>query len=424
MKLKNVLLTVGLALSIGGGVGAGLALQSAKTVVETKADSSSPLEVFYFDVSSYGVSDYDFYAYIWTQTYTDGNWVDSNQTVVKATQVSGMYSLFEVNNSSGANAVIACAVTKNASFTTSDWSNVKKQTWDKKPQWSNGIPTQNAEYGVNTLTIGDLADGKYDATWQTRDPSIVDGAYLKGTYHGTEDWANPATLSNDKVTESIVWNSSENKAHATLELYAGDTFKFCRYQNGVQIAMPTTFSIETTDSTYYPVGYSSNNVRVTNSGIYYITVGYGTDGNASNFWYYFDNSATVFANEFLNSMTCDSNGINEPSWNDGYNWSYFSTWYSNTLDSYAKDTFYSATINDGGSSIEKCVSRHNTIVTNHGYAAFVTNSSGTARSGVAAPITSSIFVGSDNSTLIIAVVSFATILATSGFFFLRRKKEQ
>ena len=421
MKLKNVLLTLGLAMGVGAGTS--LVANINQAPIETKADSSSPLSVFYFDVSSYGVSDYDFYAYLWTQTLTDGNWNNSNQTVVKATQVSGMYSLFEVDNSSGANSVIACAVTKGTSFTTSDWSNVQKQTYDKKPEWSNAIPAQNSQYGENTLKITSQSGANYDAVWETRDPSIVDGAYLKGTYHGSEDWTSPATLSNDKVTESITWSTSENKAYATLELYAGDTFKFCRYQNGMQIAMPTTFSIETTDSTYYPVDYSGNNVRVANSGIYYITVGYGTDGNASNFWYYFDNSATVFANEFLDSMTCDSNGINEPSWNDDYSWSYFSTWYNKTLDSYAKDTFYRANINDEGSSIEKCVSRHNTIVTNHHYAAFVTSSSGTARADAIAPTISSLFVNSDNSALIITIAGVSAILVAGGFFFLRRRKE-
>ena len=85
---------------------------------------------------------------------------------------------------------------------------------------------------------------------------------MRGTYHGTENWSTNISLSNDKVTESITFDTSENKAYATLELYAGDVFKFDRYQNGRDIGMAVTYSIESSDNIYYPVGWADNNVTV------------------------------------------------------------------------------------------------------------------------------------------------------------------
>ena len=264
---------------------------------------------------------------------------------------------------------------------------------------------------------------------------IENGYYLRGIYQGNEDWSNNAVLSNTTVTESIAYNSTDSQLHATLELYGGDTFKFVRYEDGDEIQnWVAAQSVESSDATYYPVSQDGNaNFVVSNDGIYYLNLGYGnTYGDTQYWWCYFDNSASVFAYEFLNSMTCDGTGVSGPTWKqipdkeDYYSWEYFSDYYTYHLDDYAKDTFYDAESNPSGTNIENAVARYQIIVKNHGYTPFMRNSSNVLRSAPTFfnPLKLVVDDGNNVTTLIIIIASSVALLSVTALSILVIKKRK
>lgn len=418
-KLRKLLIGLaGLSLSVGAAVGVGL--NADKGAKEAKATGGATI---YLD-NAWVAGGAD------TAKYWVHEWDSSNKNdTYDAWMTPAANGLFTVTmNKASYDSLIFIRVSSN--LNDFKWPDQSDDSW-------NQTGDQTIPGGKNTFKLYDnCTDGEWDTNVRV---NVADGTYLVGKYHGAAENWEAVSLSNDKVTESVTYDEGLNKFYATVELYAGDYFKLININRGIQY-WETIHSIRSADETYYPHDWNGNNIKVTKAGIYYVTIGFETEGeNIGKQWVYLSNSASAFADEFLSgdTMTCDPTGVNEPVFKTevkDYSWAYFDSYYKG-LDTYAKETFYTATNDKNGTNIEKFVSRYFTILANHGdvrdledklvYTQFLTNTAGTVR---AARIVNNIPVLSNgdnsNTTLIVVIaISAISILTIGGYFFIRKRKE-
>ena len=259
---------------------------------------------------------------------------------------------------------------------------------------------------ADTTNWGDVQGNDAAGYWSHITPSLTNGIYLKGE-NGS---ANGVALG--WVAHNHVY------AGAPFELTAGSIVKGQYYYQGSPTDWYNIESIVSEDPTYYPVNFASegNNAEVTNAGVYTLSFDWAkTEDDRKYYKYTFGNSATDWAKEFLDSMTCNADGLAEPEFKVGYSWPLLAEKYD-ALDDYAKDTFYRAAANPSGTKIEEAVSRYLTIVSNHHYEPFMKDSSNSVRSEyVSAPLfttkTDDSVMGITIAVATFALVGFGAVLA-------------
>ncbi len=131
-----------------------------------------------------------------------------------------------------------------------------------------------------------------------------------------------------------------------------------------------------------------------------------------------EQEAYMYAGFFLGNVGCDSSGVSLPS-----GWSTVAARYDSLSDD-AKDIFYSASANESGTTIEQTAARYDYAVAHHSsLTRFMKNSSGTARAVAARAINPVIFNNTTSVTTIIVALATISLLGVTGYFFLRKKRE-
>lgn len=292
--------------------------------------------------------------------------------------------------------------------------------------WKHEIDSDNVSFTISESDDNDtivFANKTYD--FATNMPEGKTVAFIRGIYQGAEaNWATNIALSNPSKESITLTPGTPTTINATLELHAGDKIKFVAYYDGVAVWSGFN-SIDVYDEVYYDADIDGTaNLDIKADGFYVLSGSWNNTADGSDY-YDFDisNTATEWANEFLNSMTCDSDGIDEPEFKTGYSWQILGEKFA-ALDTYARNTLQGATaLKTGGTAIQEAMSRYDTIIANHGYTNFVKNTSNEVRSAVV--VNYGFNTTSNNSSaLIICLISITLVASLSGYLFYRNRSKQ
>lgn len=275
--------------------------------------------------------------------------------------------------------------------------------------------------GSHTQVLWDSGDGK-DAYLQ------VDAA-TKPLFHSAPDYTSTFVFSNFffengmHLRGSVIgWDAADQIPLSGSGPYtikrsfeANEKVQAVRMENG-EVTWIAAKSATPADANYFPVSVEGSDAKVTHAGTY--TLSLTAEGT-----YLFTDTASEWCRTFLNSMTCDPDGLAEPEFKAGYSWSSLSDSFDE-LDDIAKDAIHDAVANPSGSVIQEAASRYDTIVSNHKYTRFIENSSHELRS--AKGVFSEAFVNNNDSPLIIsvAVIGLTSLLAGGLYLVTRRARRQ
>ena len=271
---------------------------------------------------------------------------------------------------------------------------------------------------VNSDSTGlEVVEGNASAGyWSYENPALENGFYIKGE----NGFVNGIALG---------WGNSNHIpfGEIPLEITEGAVLKCQYYSNGKPGNWAGVNGIASSDSTYYPMDYqkNSNNVEIQKAGVYGLNLVWTHDDNngAPYYRYEFSNSATDWANKFLNSMNCDG-GVSPMTFKgeaDFASWGDCSDAYDD-LDDYAKNVFYAAASNEDGTKIEEAVKRHE-VLTKKGYLSFIKNASGTSRAAAVSSNEQVLGTNSSSNPLIITLAcAGAVALAGIGLVVIHKKE--
>lgn len=143
-------------------------------------------------------------------------------------------------------------------------------------------------------------------------------------------------------------------------------------------------------------------------------------------------NADAFAQLFLGAFTCDSSGINKPTfaWKEEgvtrWSWSLLITEY-NTLTSVEKEQFRLGVASETGTNIEKAIARYDYIVGKYFKTGIDTSFTDFMNRNPAAIGSSSIMLATvaknSGTTIAIIAISAVSLAAIGGYFLFRKKKE-
>ena len=240
---------------------------------------------------------------------------------------------------------------------------------------------------------------------QTEVEDVDDGVYLR---YSTDNMTTNV-IKFTTTTEGLVYTLSN------YSLVAGISYKAVKYVDGLKTWCEIN-AVTCSDSTYFNVSASGGNALVSKKGIYKIVL--TLSGSTWN--YAFTDTASIWCEEFLDSMTCTNNGTAEPVFKTGYSWAILGTSYS-VLDDDAKDAIAGATANKSGTVIQEAASRYDTIVANHGYSKFIVDSSDVSRSSTSI---NNVYQITDNTNmvLVIVIISSISLIAAGAYLLLKKKK--
>ena len=236
--------------------------------------------------------------------------------------------------------------------------------------------------------------------------------------------------SSDVVGDALTFNPANGNFEGVID--AGSTFAVRVTLNGVvtdyhtlEYAMKDYTAIATVSGNYVVVHHTKA------CSVYFHTRAYNSGSQTNEMWVEesTDNlQAYMFSGYFLSNIGCDPNGINTPS-----GWSTVSSKYA-TISDGAKDIIYSFNIATAGESdtIKLMIECYNWALSHNPNSAsmahFIKDHSGNERAipnaRVANPVAPATATSSDNITMItIVAISFVSLVAVGGYFFIRKRKE-
>ena len=133
--------------------------------------------------------------------------------------------------------------------------------------------------------------------------------------------------------------------------------------------------------------------------------------------------AQTVANAITTGVTCNAQGTTAPSVSE---WNAASTAFSALTIAHEKVLLTGGTASESGDAIEQALAKYDYIVGKYGsatYADFLGRNPAPIN-GSKITIFGNSDISSNNTILIIAIVSVLSIAGIGGYFFLRRKKEQ
>jgi len=145
--------------------------------------------------------------------------------------------------------------------------------------------------------------------------------------------------------------------------------------------------------------------------------------------------AATFANTFLTELECDDSGVNQPSFKEGYSWSYFDNYYKE-LDEEEQGILYNASAVEHPSpstdeeKIEASMARYDYIVGKYYYGQHLSayndfiDRKPSPIGGNSRIILETLLGENGNSIAVVVIVSVISLSAIGGYFFLRKRREQ
>ena len=125
-------------------------------------------------------------------------------------------------------------------------------------------------------------------------------------------------------------------------------------------------------------------------------------------------TATTFAEDFLQHMTCDATGASAPTFASGYTWADFQVTFSQ-LPSGEQQTLQSAAANESGTTVEQAMVRYDYVVAKYGYYNFINRSvsnSANRMNGI---------IDNNRVVLITVVMGLLSTTAFAAYYMLRKK---
>ena len=290
----------------------------------------------------------------------------------------------------------------------------------------------NTKTGTCTVTVKESVSSNVHTFVRITDISdLTDGVYAI-VYSSNAFDGSLTTLDANNNKQSI-----ELDANSKFDLDADYCFTITKVNSNYTIKSASGYyigatsdsnSLNSSTSTAYTntISFDDGAVNIVGSGGAYLR--YNT--SASRFRYYKSSSYTsqaaialykmedaVFAEKFIDTVTCNSQGTSAPTYKNSSSWSDLSTYYTNNLSSTTKNLFKSASANESGTTLEKAVAKYDYIVRKYHYTNFM------SRTGLSS--NNPVVVTNNNTSLIVVVLSMSCIslLAVSIFFIKSKKKE-
>ena len=393
MKKKNLLITAGLALALGLGVGAAVSMNKAPIEANAVVPAASKL---YFNVSEFGPTygDKNEYYTNFSVSAAKAGWKD--QTWLDVTYEDRDHGIISVPDSAD---YVWFIVVRSNNATTNTWPN-GSSSWN---QTANISRTGGENYG-----------------WIWTDESFADSC----TLDTIETTAYLSVNGSKRADLDFNFTSKAEYFKTDLSLNGGDAVT-------ITIGSTTYGYSALEDKDAFDEGENHEIVVKTSTSyeFYWKTTG--------GIWAQIDSEleANNFATTFKSALVCDNSGVSEPTYTikEGetyWSWSLLGTEYAK-LTNGAKNILYAggATLEDGEykTNIADAMARYDWVIYNHEFTKFVTNGNGDYRnvSPAASLSTGVMAMEQDSQTAFptLIAVTFISVAAGAGFFFLRRRKE-
>ncbi len=407
MRKRNIFAIAIASMTLALGVGAGLKVNK---VQEAKAASTVRM---YVDVSSWSEGTWTdanalTYAYVAGGT-TSVAWPGQQMTL---SSVTGIYYLDIYDDDTTVNFL---RVNPNDKTGSGVWTRVVNE-------WKSDISLPNDYSSKNVFKVyhSGYDDWTYAGSWDYVEPSVSDGAYLRG------DWTNGWSTAGQKAMTAITTGTKYSIDNVALG--AGGTVKMVTFSRGyISWAQPGTVS--STNSDKFPAAKeeSMNNVTVTNAGVYTIVLQKNND-----VWdYTFTGSlpaeyvaAVEFCDDFKTSMGkyCPVTGSDG---NKGLaklesEWSDFANRFNNA--SFANSRPYLTDANPSDATFIEFQERYDSIMGD--YYSSLSSYNFLGRSYTPANTTIEMVNNQTNTVaVVVIIISTISLVALGGFFFIKRKKE-
>ena len=438
MKFKNLLISLGLVLSVGAGIGTALSVkdnyQEADAIVNYAATTSG--QKMFLDISSY--TDWSNDGAYFALYFFDGSKQNAWTSATNSTCRANTYC-FEVPKLNSVNHTWTTVIAVRLKSSWAGWgdsnSNVHNKTGDLSIT-SNGIAISGWNSGAMTTVYG-LNSGESiyinynDVTWWNN--GAGDGTYNHVYFFNALDasaatWSDELTVvhgTNDKLLEATVPGSGK--------VYYSIIVVRCKTAKSFTDAWSQTVD-------FYPISTTASSVNNA------INVQSGTDGTGK-YYINWETSyrigdaarATFWGTYFLNQITCggddgDANDGTITAANPSIAWDNVETEFNNVTTSIQTIIKDKAGSISGADNLAKAVYRYDYIVfykmpLDPSTYNFVNDFADREHSAhpsfsIVKPVTTTA-VESNNSTLIIIVLlSSISMLAIGGYFFIRRKSER
>ena len=408
MKIKNLLISLGLVLSVGAGIGTALAVKD--NVKEAKADGTT----VYFDTNNTS-----FESGAAMRVWVSGSPTQNAKYVAYENVSDGLYS-FELP-STYTQASICRYNSGNAPSvgTETFWGYGGDCLYNRTEDYSFGST-------YNFIKMSYYADRwDYDAT---RSMMICDQAYLSVITDGTAFYI-------DVYGASDHWHDDDPNTY--LFLTTGSKGKWI---NAVRVGTTSNIFVATLDEDVYVASLviTRGTAPDFDSGLLtqtkdlnflsttYTKRGIRISGNQEGGKYLIDaitdyNDAFIaesYGYQFMHLDICLNDGLSA---NAATSWATAKSSYNSLKENLLTNKNYIKTIerNISGSTIEQAMARYDNVVYKRGYEDFISRNPAT-------PASRSYFQNTENSEsyiITIIAISAVALLAVGGYFFLRKRKE-
>ena len=398
MKIKHVIMTLGLAAVLGLGVGVGLKAGQVKEAKATVLHSGTVYVDTYANYNYNTSNNWETGSAKFAVCYTD----DTTTTWTSfMTSVTGVTHLYSASYSLTFNPTKVIAVRFNSSKESPDWDSFENQT-----------PDLNF-YENEIIQIQDD-----NSSW-----GFVDGAdnwYVKGSM-GTTGWtADPAYKLNLRRNDS----GKIDFYSTTIEFEEGDEFKVSNvsYDSFYGYDTLREYGGLSAKEKGHVSGKDASNITVVVGGTYEV---YADTHEAKQIWVQIDSQSEIedFSSRFLTAMRANAVcGNTEERHNDNNKagidtvWSTWKDEFEGSLTDGAKEKFLTTNANKDVSDAAKLYKQ---IVTRYGES-YKWDDVPTSSNVVVNPINND---SNDSMTIAIVAVSAISLIAIGSFFFVRKRKE-
>ena len=270
--------------------------------------------------------------------------------------------------------------------------------------YTNGLPYkmyyENTQLSTKQYFIGAMGTGtqQYYGTTSTDKTQAVDVYFENHTGGGQNIYFENNSVKNYIYVNKVV---SGTDTHYNFAFNTSVPSVGWGY-NGTCI----TYEIDGTD---YTIGSYGTHTTVSASPTSY----------SNNYFIEFELSdsvtATTFAEDFLQHMTCDATGASAPTFASGYTWADFQVTFSQ-LPSGEQQTLQNATANESGTTVEQAMARYDYVVAKYGYTNFIGRTIGNSANRMNG------IIDNNRVVLLTAVLGLLSTTAFAAFYMLRKKK--